>query len=45
MRDIPYVKIDYCCFGCPYRKRTAIWTNTSLPETLCDRMLRELRGR
>ena len=28
---------DYCMFGFPYRKRTAIWSNTQLENILCDR--------
>ena len=25
---IPMRVVDYCMYGCPYRKRTALWTNT-----------------
>jgi len=32
-----YVKIDYCRFGAPYKKRTALWTNVPFAETLCDK--------
>ena len=28
---------DYCMFGFPYRKRTAIWSNKQLESILCDR--------
>ena len=28
---------DYCMFGFPYRKRTAIWSNQHLESVLCDR--------
>ena len=28
---------DYCMFGFPYRKRTAIWSNQQLQNILCDR--------
>jgi len=27
MTGIPYYTVDYCQYGMPYRKRTAIWTN------------------
>ena len=36
---LPYVRVDYCMYGRPYRKRTRIWTNmgdTWHPK-LCDR--------
>jgi hypothetical protein len=33
----PPVRVDYCMFGAPYRKRTALWTNTGLQSRLCDR--------
>jgi hypothetical protein len=32
---LPYVRVDYCRFGAPYRKATAIWGPTALPETKC----------
>lgn len=32
---LPYVDADYCMFDFPYRKRTRIWTNTSLTARLC----------
>ena len=28
---------DYCMFGFPYRKRTAIWSNTTLESVMCDK--------
>ena len=36
--DLPYVRVDYCMYGAPYRKRTRIWTNVQhwIPK-LCDR--------
>ena len=33
----PPVRLDYCRYGTPYRKRTAIWTNTPLQGALCQR--------
>ena len=32
-------RVDYCSYGLPYRKRTAIWTNTAWTpaRSLCDR--------
>ena len=27
MNDLPYVDIDYCKYGMPYRKRTRLWNN------------------
>ena len=29
VRDLEMRVLDYCKYGAPYRKRTAIWTNTS----------------
>ena len=29
MLHIPFVDIDYCKYGMPYRKRTRIWNNLS----------------
>ena len=28
VKDVPFHIVDYCTYGAPYRKRTAIWTNT-----------------
>ena len=27
VEGLPYVVVDYCAYGCLYRKRTRIWTN------------------
>jgi hypothetical protein len=35
MEGLPFVLVDYCCFGAPYRKRTCIWTDAPLPSALC----------
>jgi len=32
----PYVDIDYCRFGYPYRKRTRIWHNREIDDCLCQ---------
>jgi hypothetical protein len=39
VKGIPYQTVDYCKYGKPYRKRTAIWSNTSWKpsEALCKR--------
>ena len=35
---LPFVRVDYCMYsGCPYRKRTRIWTNAEWTPKLCDR--------
>ena len=34
---LPYVRVDYCMYGAPYRKRTRIWTNAQWTPRLCDR--------
>ena len=34
---LPYVRVDYCMCGAPYRKRTRIWTNGEWTPKLCDR--------
>jgi hypothetical protein len=33
----PPTTVDYCMHGAPYRKRTALWTNTNLQSRLCDK--------
>ena len=30
MIGLPYVDVDYCKYGMPYRKRTRLWTNRNL---------------
>ena len=37
MKDIPFVRVDYCMYGALYRKRTRIWTNADWTPKLCDR--------
>ena len=37
--DLPFVRLDYCMYGAPYRKRTRIWTNlTDWQPKMCDRI-------
>jgi hypothetical protein len=35
IRDVPMFLTDYCCFGKPVRKRTALWSNLPLELPLC----------
>ena len=36
--DLPFVRLEYCMYGAPYRKRTRIWTNlTDWQPKMCDR--------
>lgn len=38
VEGLPYVRVDYCMYGCPYRKRTRLWTNvTGWTPKMCDR--------
>ena len=37
VRDLAYVKVDYCMYARPYRKRTRLWTNCCWTPKLCDR--------
>ena len=39
MNDLPYVDIDYCKYGMPYRKRTRLWNNVFQwkPQPLCKK--------
>ena len=36
IQGLPYVDLDYCQYGAPYRKRTRLWTNAAyVPRPLC----------
>lgn len=35
IRDVPIFITDYCCYGKPVRKRTALWSNKILNLLLC----------
>lgn len=35
IRDVPMFLTDYCCYGKPVRKRTALWSNKTLDLLLC----------
>ena len=38
VEGLSYVRVDYCMYGCPYRKRTRLWTNcTEWTPKMCDR--------
>ena len=37
MQGLPCVRVDYCMYGAPFRKRTRIWTNARWCPKLCDR--------
>ena len=38
IEGVPYVRVDYCMYGCPYRKRTGLWTHcTDWTPKMCDR--------
>ena len=38
VETLSYVRVDYCMYGCPYRKRTRLWTNcTEWTPKMCDR--------
>ena len=39
MNGIPYLDVDYCKYGMPYRKRTRLWNNIDSwqPQPLCKR--------
>jgi len=44
---IPMRTVDYCMYGAPYRKRTALWTNTEFAPTraLCSYNCGSCEGR
>ena len=44
---IPMRVVDYCMYGAPYRKRTALWTNTEFVPTraLCSYNCGSCEGR
>ena len=46
MNDLPYVDIDYCKYGMPYRKRTRLWNNISQwsPRPLCQKDCGSMNG-
>lgn len=37
MLYIPYYVVDYCQYGLPYKKSTAIWTNHSFEPHVCNK--------
>ena len=37
VEGLPFVRVDYCMYGCLYRKRTRIWTNADWQPRLCGR--------
>ena len=38
VEGLPYVRVDYCMYGCMYRKRTRLWTNVAdWTPKMCDR--------
>ena len=37
IQGLPWVRVDYCAYGTPYRKRTRIWTNADWKPKMCDR--------
>jgi site-specific DNA-cytosine methylase len=46
MNDLPYVDIDYCKYGMPYRKRTRLWNNVDQwsPKPLCKKDCGSMNG-
>jgi len=46
MDSLPYVDIDYCKYGMPYRKRTRLWNNVFqwLPKPLCKKDCGSMNG-
>ena len=43
---LPYVDIDYCKYGMPYRKRTRLWNNVFqwIPKPLCFKDCDSMNG-
>ena len=37
VEGLPFVRVDYCMYGAPYRKRTRLWTNVIWTPKMCDR--------
>ena len=37
VQGLPYLVVDYCMYGSPYKKRTLFLTNVSWPLKLCDK--------
>ena len=38
VEGLPYIRVDYCMYGAPYRKRTRLWTNCiDWTPKMCDR--------
>ena len=46
MYGLPYVDIDYCKYGMPYRKRTRLWNNVFQwkPKPLCKKDCGNMNG-
>ena len=45
MNAIPYIDIDYCKYGMPYRKRTRIWSNIQwVARPLCSKDCNYMNG-
>ena len=45
MNGIPFIDIDYCKYGMPYRKRTRIWNNIEwIARPLCKKDCGKMNG-
>ena len=44
MMALPFVDVDYCRYGFPYRKRTRIWTNVEYEGKLCEKLCGNIIG-
>ena len=46
MYGMPYIDIDYCKYGMPYRKRTRLWNNVFnwKPRPLCKKDCNSMVG-